>query len=184
MLRPLWKGVDGMSEDRPRKSWRDIDKAKDGSSHRQGERPKGGRKGGARSQKSYRASLDRLFESGKVAELVQEADEKSGDADSTNRFALMRAITQAEDPVSIGKAIDAYLKEFELPEDADVLSKVLEHKDPDLQLDAMEMLQRLVEQGEEPRRVRTVVGRLKYIRDTADFPKMERIAQSLIDSFD
>lgn len=173
-----------MSEDRPRKSWRDIDKAKDGSNHRQGERPKGGRKGEERSQKSYRATLDRMFESGKVAEMVQEADEKSGDADTTNRFALMREITQAEDPATIGKAVDAYLKEFELPEDADVLAKVLEHKNPDLQLDAMELLVQLAERGEEPKRVRTAIGRLKYIRDTADFPKMERIAQSLIDTFD
>ena len=83
-----------------RKSWREIDQAKDGS----GGSSRGGSgrersSQGQRSQKSYRATLDRLFDSGKIGELVEQqssskTEPKPGDE---SRIKLLRKIQDATD---------------------------------------------------------------------------------------
>src|SRR5262249_4957808 len=68
-------------DDRPQKSWREIDSKRDRSQQRSpGERRDdsafgGGRKGEQR-QKTYRSQLDRLFESGGIGKLVAEQEKQ------------------------------------------------------------------------------------------------------------
>ena len=70
-----------MRDDRKRKrSWREIDRKKDRSAHRQdepapGKRPK---RGAASASRSHRSTLDQLFDSGKIGELVQQRDAETG----------------------------------------------------------------------------------------------------------
>ena len=166
-----------MSDERPRKSWKEIDQARDGSRTRRDE--PSGRRPSPRSQKSYRAALDRAFNSGKIGELVQER-ELPEDSPDANRIKLMRAITEAEDRPTITKAADAFLEQFELPKDADVLAKVVQHKKPARQIQAMELLESLLDE-QQPKRIRALIGALKLIRDTADDPEMEQLSARLIE---
>ena len=175
-----------MSDDeRPRKSWRDIDKQRDHSTHRREERPAAaGRPGDQRRQRTYRDKLDQLFESGRIGELVtQQAPDGGGDAQGEQRVKLLRQLNAAEGRDAITAAVDAYVARFELPRDVDVLAKVLEHRNADQQLKALELLLLLVDE-QKPRRARAVVGQLKLIRDTAEDPELVPLAERLLEKLD
>ncbi|MCB9558268.1 MAG: hypothetical protein H6707_19280 [Deltaproteobacteria bacterium] len=168
-----------MSDDRPKRSWREIDQMRDGS-----------RGGGQRErtqldprrQGTYRAKLDRLFSSGKIGDLVQE---RIGDAadDDPLRSKLLAAIASAEGRGPISKAVDAYLKEHPLPRDVDVLVKVLQHRDEDRQLEAIALLEEICAE-EAPKRARSLIGQLKLIRDTGDDPELRQRAEALLEQLD
>ncbi len=175
--------------DRPRKSWREIDKARDGSSHRK-DRPDASmlsRKGSGRSQQSYRAALDRLFDSGKIADLVdqKEPDEARPKKDNQgeSRIKMLRKIRDAGDRDEVTKVADAYIKQFDLPDDIDVLPRLLEHRDPEVQRQTMERMDTLLDESQ-PKRTRAIVGQLKMIRDFADDQEMMELANKLIDRLD
>ena len=177
-------------EDRPRKSWREIDKARDGSAHRKDERPDASmltRRSSGRSQKSYRAALDRLFDSGKIADLVEKKDPteaKPRDTDGESRLKLLKKIRDAVDRDEVTRTADAYLKQYDdLPEDMEVLPRLLEHRDPDIQLQAMRRMDELLD-SQRPKRTRAIVGQLKMIRDFADEQEMMELADRLIDRLD
>jgi hypothetical protein len=173
-----------MSDDRPRRSWREIDRNKDRSSHRKEERPEGQNRGG-RQKQSYRAALDRLFDSGKIADLVEaKTGEKKSDEDS-NRFKALSKIRDAGDRDEVTKQVDAYLQKFgnELPDDLEILARVIEHRNPTWQLDAMERIDKLLE-TETPKRTRAMLGQLKMIRDIGDELEMVQLAKKLIEKLD
>ena len=173
-----------MSDDeRPRKSWRDIDKQKDSSQHRREDKPVVENKRGPGSQKSYRAQLDRLFETGKIADLVaqrtpDEAAQKGASGD--NRIKMLGAIKRAMDRDSISCEVDAYTAKFgELPDDLEILEKALEHRDPARQLDAIRRIDALLDR-EQPRRKRAMVGQLKLIRDVSEDEGAVALAKKLL----
>jgi hypothetical protein len=167
-------------EERPRKSWREIDNARDRSAHRREERPGGAeRKRGPGSQKSYRATLDRLFETGKIAELVDGPGASEG-PESESRIRMLARIEKAMDKDSICREVDAYLAKFgELPDDLEILGKVLEHRDAERQRQAMERIDKLLDSAR-PKRQRAMVAQLKIIRDLAYDKEMTQLAGKLI----
>lgn len=155
---------------------------RDGS-RRRDDRPQRQQRG-PRSQKSYRAALDRAFNSGAVGQMVKDKDLESGEEIDEAKAELLRAITLAEDRPTITKAVDAYLAKYDtFPADPDVLAKVVQHKNPSRQLDAMEQLEQVLEERQ-PKRVRALIGHLKLIRDTADDRELETIAERLLDTLE
>ncbi|MFH1130608.1 MAG: hypothetical protein V1754_04695 [Pseudomonadota bacterium] len=173
-----------MDDDRPRKSWREIDKAKDRSAHRKEERPAhGGGKSTKRTQQSYRATLDRLFESGRVGQLIEKKAPGSTEGAEGGRIKLLRKIKEAEGVNAVTEAVDVFLKEHPLPDDSEILAKMLEHRDPDRQQEALERLHKVIN-VDPPKRARALIGRLKLIRDTADEPVMIKIASELIEKLE
>lgn len=171
--------------DRPRKSWKEIDRARDGSGHRDDrDRPSpGGPRRTQRSQKSYRAALDRLFDSGKIGALMPKDGETAGAEGDAGRTTLLRQLEAAEGRDAITKAVDAFVRSYALPDDVDLLTKVLEHRDPQQQLTALRALLRMTE-GDRPRRTRGLVGKLKLIREMADDPEIADLAAQLADRLD
>lgn len=176
-----------MSDDRKRKrSWREIDRKKDGSSHRS-ESPPGqprGPKGKAAASRSHRNALDRLFTSGKVGELVKKRDAETGveatDPDGPSRRALAEKIEQATDKDTKIAAVDQYLERFSLPPDFDLLSHVLDHPDPDVVGDALDRIEGLL-QTEKPRRARTLIAQLKTLADLSEWGKLRRRATAILE---
>jgi hypothetical protein len=175
-----------MSDDRKRKrSWREIDRNKDRSAHRQ-ESPGGtrGPKGQAAASRSHRSALDRLFYSGKVGELVKQRDQETGvtaeDPDGPSRRSLIQQIEQATDKDAKFAAIDKYLERFSLPADFDVLSHMLDHPDPDVVGNALDRIEALVE-TDKPRRARTLIAQLKTLQDLSEWGKLRRRAGALLE---
>jgi hypothetical protein len=181
-------------DERPRKSWREIDKAKDRSAHRQEERPDfEDKRKGAQRKKSYKAALDRLFDSGKIADLVEAQTalagkkgkggkgSKGGKAPGGNRIKMLATIRDAGDREEVTQATDAFLDKFgEVPDDLEILGRMLEHRNPSRQMDAMERIDSLLD-TEQPKRTRAMVGQLKMIRDIGDDPEMMQLASKLIE---
>ncbi len=176
-----------MSDDRKRKrSWRDIDRNKDKSAHRSESgagRPRGP-KGQAAASRSHRSALDRLFNSGKVGELVKKRDEEMGvaasDPDGPSRRSLTEKIEQATDKDAKIAAVDKYLEQFSLPPDFDFLAHVLDHPDPDIVGDALDRIEGLLE-TDKPRRARTLVAQLKTLQDLSEWGKLRRRAGALLE---
>ena len=158
---------------------------RDGSSGGRDDRDFQGRKSrGGRSQQSYRAALDRAFESGKIADLVA-AQAPAGQAaqaatTSKNKLKMLAKIRDAGGRDDVTAAVDALLKQYELPDDLDIWGRVLEHRDPSLQLQAMERINALLDTAK-PKRTGAMVGQLKMIRDLGDDPEMVDLARKLID---
>lgn len=168
-----------MSDERPKKSWKEIDRQRE-KGRSQGE-PRPNSRRSQQSQKSYRAALDRLFETGKIGDLVQKQSEDSASegSSSENRLKLLKEIKSAEGRDTITTALDRFLAHFPLPDDVDLLSKAVEHRSPPIQLEAMQKLQTLLPSSM-PKRTRTLVGQLKLIRDMSGDPEMEQLARTLI----
>ena len=174
--------------ERPERNWRDVDRKKDQSAHRQDGRPAAGNAQRPISQKGYRAALDRLFDSGRIGSLVEQSGSPSKDADANStgddsRLKMLRKIRDAEGRPAVTQAVDSYLKQYELPDDAEVLAKVLEHRDIERQREAIERLLVITER-DKPKRARALLGQLRFIRDIGDDPELSRLAETLIERLD
>jgi hypothetical protein len=136
----------GDDQERPKKSWREIDAAKDRSTHRREDRPRQGAKAAQRSQAAqhqYRAALDKLFE-GASAGWAKVLPEMPKDPASDGRQELLRAIRAATGRKAVETAVAALLERFTLPDDPDVLAQVLLHGDDAIVQTALSMLDGLL----------------------------------------
>ncbi len=157
----------------------------------------------------YKADLDRLFDQGLAGELLKKtgkeakAEEeaktstkaksktkakttraKSGripkdTSKATNRLKLIRAVADAPDSQAAVEALDLLVASFGLPDDWDVLGRVLEHHDEKLVTQAVEkMLALLPKTAKVPRRF-TLKERLRTIGQTAQLGSLRELAASL-----
>ena len=123
-----------MSDDKPKKSWREIDKMRDrgGSSKRDArDREKFESSTG---YTKYKTNLDRLF-SGGLAGAPPEQDEEQ------------KKLYAIEDPKAFYAAATEFLKSHPLPEDPRVLDRLLTHPDEDVQDKALTRLEELHKAG-------------------------------------
>jgi len=171
--------------DRPKKSWREIDAQRDraGGERRPaappGERPFGGGKRGEARGKTYRAQLDRLFESGGIGKLLDEKERaRQGGTGEESRPKRLAAVLAAVGPADITRAIDAYLKQDGWPEDLEFLSAALEHRSDAIVREALARLAPALAAGK-PRRSATLAGRLRTLEELADDPEVLRQAAAL-----
>ena len=195
-------------DDRPKKSWREIDSKRDRSQQRSpGERRDdsafgGGRKGEQR-QKTYRSQLDRLFESGGIGKLVAEQEKQKQEelaqkmgmrpptpaaADKPaqpaappadeGRIKKLALVRDAIGPDAITKAVDGYLKGYPWPSDLDFLSAALEHRDEDIIREALMRLASALAAGK-PRRAATLAGRLRTLEELGADDEIRQKASEL-----
>jgi len=172
-----------MSDRDRKKSWKEIDRMRDGSGRRDDRPPVGGKGKAQDNQKSYRAALDRAFESGKIADLVAvkaPSVAAAAGVPSKNTLKMLARIRDAAGRDDVTAAVDDLLKTGELPEDIEIIGRVLEHRDPSMQLDAMERIDKLLDTTK-PKRARAMIGQLKMIRDLGDDPEMTDLASRLLD---
>ena len=177
--------------DRP--SWREIDRKREGSSgRRKGGRNKNEVRGHSTRYDKYKADLNRLFDQGLAGELIKKPNreappEEAKPADEgkssqrrkgngripknaarlASRLKLIRAVVDAGDPRSLQAAIDDMVGQFGLPDDWEVLVRVVEHPDEELILKAVgRMNQLLATTAKVPRRA-SLKERLRTIGQTA-----------------
>jgi hypothetical protein len=175
------------SRERPKKSWREIDSSRNRSSQQTStdrERERENKpKRGQRSTKSYKAALDRLFESGGIGKLLEErqADQAPAapPADDT-RAKLAAKVRDALDPDEVTAAVNRYLAKFgQPPDDFEFLGAMLRHRSDQRVSEAMQGLGGLLDRGERPRRPRTIAAHLRMIEEVGDDPDLVRGAADL-----
>jgi len=122
-----------MSEDR-KKSWREIDKQRDKSRHRRDERGRKPSKKNQRSSANYKKDLDALFASGgDVPERFQEMMGKLAPEEGSEE-ALWReaadALRETDGFREFAGAVSTFVREGKrLPDDEDLLHRMLDHPD-------------------------------------------------------
>lgn len=88
------------------------------------------------------------------------------DPDRENRQKLLARIKDAEGREPITRAIDAFLAKYpKLPDDYEILTKALSHKNDDRVTECLEQLTRMCAK-EKPRRGRALVAQLRFLEDT------------------
>lgn len=161
-------------DDRPKRSWRDIDSSRDRSAHRRDPRPDPALPGSRRDQstKRYRAALDRAFDSGALGKLMSDSAEGGG------RVALIGAIRDAATPDELSDAVDRALAAGPLPDDIEVWARVVEHRDDHRVREALLRIESLLPE-QTLKRTRALRARLRYLEEISDDDEIRRRAADL-----
>jgi hypothetical protein len=165
-----------MSDERPKKSWREIDKAREQSSQRR-ENPTRESARSLGAQRQYRATLDRLFDSGEATRLLGKKVEPPA---QNSRLGAIRAVKEAIGKSEISSAVDALLAFGSLPEDEEVLTQAIDHRDESKVRLAMETLQQWLDKNQ-PRRKGTLRARLEGLRQLAEEEETKLLASALLE---
>lgn len=191
--------------ERPKKSWKEIDAAREGgrrSSSSSGEGNARNAAAEAKASSAHRAALDALFERGEIGKYAEklglgppthkpqepakaaapapapspEAIERS--AKDEERQSLRKKILEGSTRESVARAFDRYAKAYGLPTDWELLERGLEHPRDQRLSEVMGGLEKLLA-TEKPRRVRTLDGRLRLIAETHEDPELRARAESI-----
>lgn len=141
------RGGDG--GDKPKKSWRDIDRARGRSAHTSSDRPDHARERLERSQayREYKSNLDKFFTGGVGAApeglrgILDPSGEKSARAQAIEE--IQKA--SAEDRRRWADLVKAFVDEHELPPDPYLLTEFLGHPKESVATKALARLEELAE---------------------------------------
>ena len=172
-----------MSDDRKRKrSWREIDSMRDKSGHRRVERP-GTEPSRRRGNKSYKAELDQLFDKGVASSRIQgvmkEMSQSTGSEEQNpEKIKLIRQVRQAGTFDQFVSAVNKLRKEHSLPNDANILTRVLEHPKIDAVRDALQRLSETVGRLKLTD-IKAISMRLDTLESINDDPEVEKLIGAL-----
>ena len=162
-------------DDKPRKSWREIDQARESGRSGRGEHRDSGLKETSREYRNYKSKLNALFEG-------------SGDADAKGRVPrresmidkpAARSIVDAVGPKAIKEALAAYRAEHGFPEDEEALGKILDLSDEALVLEALSTVARLHGEGK-LKRAAALKARIKTAQATIDDRDVQARAREVL----
>lgn len=148
-------------DERDRPSWRDLDARRNQSAHT---RDEGGPRGRAPRVESatatYRRQLDAFFDRGVVPEGLKSRLPKGEATEPSGRQKLVRQIRDAQDLQVLGRAIDALLKEYGMPEaDPELWLQMLQHSDEGVLSQLVTTIEQYVQSGQQlPRKPRFASG--------------------------
>ena len=173
------------NDDRPRRSWSEIDKMRDGSrsaGNRGGGRGGVSKKGELRGQAAerYKAQLNSIFSGGGVPdEIMRNAPGLEG-LGKTEGHERLDAVRKATSPKDIQKAVDALLAEQDLPREPDVLIKVLAHPRARGAEQALNKLLEYIEASGKPENARLFKTKLQTLKLTADDDDVSELCDKIL----
>jgi len=173
-------------DDRRERDWREIDRRKDQSKHRQPDRPQVPKHKQARAEsasKVYKSQLDAFFDGdGKAPAHVKDKLEALDDTspEGKKRIAALKKIKDAKTSSAVDRAVDAYLAKWELPPDHDVLAQVLTCSDEEHVGRALETIADLLSKNRPPRRKTILEQRLRRVISLGDDPDLADEAEAII----
>lgn len=173
-------------DDRRERDWREIDRRKDQSKHRQPDRPQVPKHQRARAEsasKVYKSKLDAFFDGdGKapahIKDKLQSLDDTS--PEGKKRIAALKKIKDSGTSSAVEQAVGTYLKSWELPPDHDVLAQVLTCSDEEYVGQALEIIADLLSKNRPPRRKTILEQRLRRVISLGDDPELADKAQAII----
>ena len=163
-----------------RKSWREKDRAKDRSSHRRDERPRGPSPRVDSATAQYKRSLDAFFDKGVVPDSLKGKLPDGHSMGPSERQTLLREIRESKGGKALEKAIDTFLKEYDLPEDPEVWLRVLEHTKDSVLLRIVTRVGEYVESGQLLPRKALFIERLKGLEFTSFDPRVQSRSIALV----
>lgn len=162
--------------ERPKRSWREADLNRDrAGGGRRAPKPTNQRtlKGGA--AKRYMAQLDRVFSGGGLPEQLKQQAPNLGAFQKTEHRVRTDAVLAATSPSEIASAVDELLANHEMPEDAELLAKILAHPKGSHAQPALESLVEILDRGK-PANALLLKTRLQSLKLTAEDDEIDRLA--------
>src|SRR5581483_6978048 len=133
--------------EKPKKSWRERDKTRDRSRHTNtaSDRER------EQFQKTtaytrYKQTLERAFAGGGLSDALREKLQPGGEGKDKDKDKKLKTLREAEAPAAFVQALDDYLTSYELPDDAFLLDRALEHPKSEVQLRVLSRLEALKEE--------------------------------------
>lgn len=170
-------------DDKPKRSWREIDAMRDKSAHRS-EKPAGGiapdRLSRSQAYRSYKTQLNKLFAGGDLPEALKSkiADKGVGD-EAKRKRELTQALLGAGSAADVRAALAQYREAFGPPEDEEVLAKLLDLDDAAIALETLTTIDRL--HGEARlKRAGSLKARIKTAQMTSDSGRVQEAAKALL----
>lgn len=178
-------------DDRPRRSWKEIDSTRDGSRGGGGraDRRDDDRKGPGYSK--YKSDLHRLFDvgmaQGHVEHIMSKAPAAGGDGEEgggegagESRADLVRKCRLAESAADLFAAVDELLTTGGLPKDLDLLLRVCDHPDEAVATEALEGIEHLTQRAPLDRKA-AFLQRLYTLEQTAQTEPLRDVVNRLIE---
>ena len=137
----------GDYSEKRKKSWKEIDQARDKSERRETPQERQRRDAATRNEmNAYKKELESFFEGGAVPKGMKK---EMGSLQAGGIFPLLAGILKAENDDELVAAADALLSAgYEIPpEDGDVIVKLLGHPGEDVQLRALALLNDYLDEG-------------------------------------
>lgn len=175
-----------MSDDRPKKSWRELDRQRDKSGSGGGRRKDPDAWNRERIAKTaayskYKSNLDNLFKPG-GAELPESMRAQLGPASESSKERRELTDALAKDPSEA--TLTAYLaKDYPLPDDARLLMRLLDVRNEALVRKVLEALLEIVETGKKPNRM-LLIQRLEALKNWADEAETVELANMIRSALD
>jgi hypothetical protein len=171
-------------DDKPKRSWREIDQMRDKSAHRREDRPAGGvaqqRLERSQAYRAYKTQLNRLFDGGALPDaLKSKLEDKGVGVEAKRKKELASAILSATSPSAQRAALAAYRVEAGFPDGEEVLAKLLDLDDEALVLETLAAIDQLHAQGG-LKRASSLKARVKTAQMTLDSPRVTEAARALL----
>lgn len=163
-----------------KKSWRDKDRDKDKSAHRREEIPRGRAPRVETATATYKRQLDAFFDRGVVPEGVRDKLPASASGEGSERQKQVRAIREAKTPKDLEKAVDALLAASEMPDDMELVLRILEHSKDSVLLPALAQVEAFLDSGKPLPRKKLFLERLKGLEFTSFDPRVQMKSQALV----
>jgi hypothetical protein len=166
-------------DDRPKRSWSEIDKMRDGK--RSSSRSSDG--GGNRSQlersgtySRYKSAADKFFSGELIPDALREKVDPTGEGKA--RQDALKKLKDADDFKQFVQLAKEYVAAHGMPEDPYLLDRLLSHPSDDIVLKALNRITELVAAGEF--KVPKSLGqRLKSLELSSDSPDVQDTAKAL-----
>ena len=137
----------GDYSEKRKKSWKDIDKSRDSSERRKTPQERHRDEAAAKNAvRNYKKELEAFFEGGDVPSGMKK---DMGNVKAGGIFPLLAAILKSENEEELVAATAALISGgYDIPsEDGDVIVKLLDHPDENIQLQTLTLLNDLLDEG-------------------------------------
>lgn len=164
-------------DDKPKRSWAEIDKMRDGKRSRSGsspaERAKVEKSG---SYSRYKSAADAFFSGAALPETLAEKLDPTGEGKA--RKDALKKVKDAEDFRTFATLAKEYVEKYGIFDDPYLLDQLLGHPKDALVLQAIERIQQLMSEGafKPPR---ALPERLKSLELTSSSPEVQDAAKAL-----
>jgi hypothetical protein len=164
-------------DDRPKKSWREIDQARDGKRSRSSTPPAEREKlEKSASYSRYKSAADQFFSGNLVPDALREKLDPTGE-NKAKQDALKR-LKGAEEFKEFVQLSKEYVDTFGLPEDSYILDRLLAHPNDGIVLKTLERLGEQLTAGE-LKPPKSLGERLKSLELGSDNPEVQDAAKAL-----
>ncbi len=163
--------------DRPKRSWREIDKTRDKSGRRTSSDRDRERFERTTAYSRYKQNLEKVFSGGELSEAMRERLDPTGEGKA--RDAALKKVREAEGSKAFAEAVDAFLEKNVLPDDPYLLDRILDHPKAGVVQLALDQLTALVEAGKLVKPPASLKQRLQSLELTSDDPDVQEKAQAL-----